>query len=94
MLTLDPSHIRDASPTEPTGNAAPDQPESPPLTDEEKMRYDRVVIRDELSEAQHSPTAARTLGAKHLGRLIYALDDSADVVERHIAPYSTERPAE
>ncbi len=91
MISVDPSHIRDTSPSD---NAAAGQPESPPLTDDEKMRYDHVVIRDELSEAQRSPTAARTLGAKHLGRLIYSLDDAADVVERHVAPYSAERPAE
>ncbi len=91
MIALDPVPTRDTSPTD---NAAPGQPESPPMTDEEKMRYDRVVIRDELSEAQHSPTAARTLGAKHIGRLIYSLDDSADRVERHVAPYTIERSAE
>ena len=91
MILLDPVPMRDTSPSD---NAAPDQPVSLPLTDDEKLRYDRVVIRDELSEAQRSPTAARTLGAKHLGRLIYSLDDSADVVERHIAPYTTERSAE
>jgi hypothetical protein len=53
MISLDPVPIRDTSPTD---NAASGQPESSPLTDEEKLRYDRVVIRDELSEAQCSPT--------------------------------------
>jgi len=91
MIALDPVPTRDTSPTD---NAAPGQPESPPLTDDEKMRYDRVVIRDELSEAQHSPTAARTLGAKHIGRLIYSLEYSPGVVEEHTAPYNIERPVE
>jgi hypothetical protein len=80
--------------TSSSDNATVDQADTPSLTDDEKMRYDRVVIRDEMSESQQSPTAARTLSAKHFGRLIYSLDYSPGVVEQHTAPYNIEHPSE
>jgi hypothetical protein len=78
------------------GDAVRDEAQALPLalSDDEKLRYDRVVVRDEMSQAQSAPTAARSLGGRHLGRLIYSLDDSSDVVERHIAPYGSDRTDE
>ncbi len=68
--------------------ANPVAPRSP-FADEEKVLRDQTMMRDELSQAQGSPTAARTLGARHYARLIYSLDYEPGAVERHTAPYST-----
>jgi hypothetical protein len=61
-------------------------PESP-FEDEREVVFDRVAIRDELSQAQSSPTAARRISARHFTRLIYSLQYEPGVVERHTAPY-------
>jgi hypothetical protein len=59
-----------------------------PFSDEREVLYDPQAIRDELSQAQSSPTAARKLSARHFARLIYSLQYEPGVVERHIAPYT------
>jgi len=83
--------LRDDAPA--IDSPIPGRPDAP-LTDYEKMRYDRVAIRDELGEAQASATAARRLSAQHLSRLMYSLEYGPDAVERHTAPYVTRRSAD
>jgi hypothetical protein len=81
MSTANPAQV-----TEPdTSN--PVAPNSP-FTDESKVLRDQTMIRDELSQAQASPEAARKLGGRHFSRLIYSLQYEPGAVERHIAPYS------
>ena len=59
-----------------------------PFSDEHEVLYDTQAIRDELSQAQSSPTAARKLSARHFARLIYSLQYEPGAVERHTAPYT------
>jgi hypothetical protein len=66
--------------------ANPDVPNSP-FADERDVLYDPAAIRDELSQAQASPSAARTLSGRHFARLIYSLQYEPGAVERHTAPY-------
>lgn len=74
---------------EATANAASPLTPSSPFTNEREVIYDSQAIRDELSQAQSSPTAARKLSARHFARLIYSLQYEPGTVERHTAPYST-----
>jgi hypothetical protein len=59
-----------------------------PFADERDVLYDPAAIRDELSQAQASPSAARKLSGRHFARLIYSLQYEPGAVERHTAPYS------
>jgi hypothetical protein len=70
-------------------NVSPAAP-STPFEYEQDVLHDRVAIRDELSQAQGNPSAARRLSARHVARLIYSLQYQPGAVERHTAPYSPE----
>jgi hypothetical protein len=74
-------------------NSSPAAPKTP-FEYEPEVLYDRVAVRDELSQAQGSPSAARRLSARHFVRLIYSLQYQPGAVERHTAPYSPEIPGD
>lgn len=63
-------------------------PVNPNFPDERQVLRDAQAIRDELSQAQLSPTAVRALSARHFARLIYSLEYQPGIVERRTAPYS------
>jgi hypothetical protein len=89
-VTPAPSDTQPASPAESSAAPSPATPAAPdsPFTHEREVLYDRAAIRDELSQAQSSPTAARRLSARHFSRLIYSIQYGPGIVERRTAPYS------
>jgi hypothetical protein len=89
MSTITPGEVTPAVNAEPTANTESLVTPSSPFANEREVLYDAQAIRDELSQAQSSPTAARKLSARHFSRLIYSLQFEPGAVERHTAPYST-----
>jgi hypothetical protein len=88
MSTITPQDTLPAANAEPTANTATPVAPSSPFSNEREVLFDTQAIRDELSQAQSSPTAARKLSARHFSRLIYSLQYEPGAVERHTAPYS------
>lgn len=93
MSTATPAGASEANPANPaSAEATPSATNSvapySPFTDESKVLSDRAMVRDELSQAQGAPQAARKLSGRHFARLIYSLQYEPGAVERHTAPYS------
>ncbi|HEX6816964.1 MAG TPA: hypothetical protein VF120_01210 [Ktedonobacterales bacterium] len=61
---------------------------NPNFPNERRVLHDSQAVRDELSQAQSSPTAVRGLSARHVARLVYSLEYQPGIVERRTAPYS------
>ncbi len=88
MSTAIPAGAPEANPAPTPSTTNPVAPYSP-FADEREVLHDRTAIRDELSQAQASPSAARKLGGRHISRLIYSLEYAPGAVERHTAPYGS-----
>ncbi len=90
MSTVTPAGTPEANPAASDATPSTTNPVAPysPFADERDVLHDRTMIRDELSQAQASPTAARKLSGRHFARLIYSLQYEPGAVERHTAPYS------
>jgi hypothetical protein len=61
---------------------SPDLPDSP-FRDDALLFFPGAAIRNEVSEAQADPMAARVLSARHVNRLLY----SSDIPWRGNRPY-------